>query len=247
MNRPKGPARAPAPITTGFLQGLIQSGELNQDRLRPAALVGFRPALEVWSELFEDPPHAIYKRWKPGAPLVENLGTTNDFEMLGAAVVGVTRAALRKAAPGDAKLNQAYEVLLGWSRSPSEPRALQAKRTIGELVPRREVSKNPAVRVLISALGVPGLVNEFNLARDAVWTEYVRQHPEAGGGMKRDWIRHLEEQASREGLAATCNEAAKILPAREIDRALRNAIVGWTLPRPPPPKAGKRSRPKPAR
>ena len=221
-------------ITTGFLQGLIQGGELNLDRLRPGALVGFRPALEVWHELSEEEPHAIYPLWKPGQPLVENLGHTADFGLLGAGVVGVTRPALRKAAPRDRELIAAFQVLCRWSRDPSEVWAHKARQALKDLVPEGGLGSDAPRRLLISALGLPGLVDEFNRARDSVWSEYVKDKPEAGGGIKRAWLQHLEKQAAKEGLAATCNEAAAILGARAVDLALRNAIVSWALPHPKP-------------
>jgi hypothetical protein len=229
MSQPSRPV-----ITTGFLQGLIQGGELTLDQLRPGALIGFRPALEVWRELSEEEPHAIYPLWKPGQPLVENLGYTADFGILGAGVVGVTRAALRKAAPGNREFIAAFRILHRWSQDPSEVWALKARTALKDLAVDGSAGSNPGRRVLISALGLPGLVDEFNRARDGVWSEYVKDNPEAGGGIKRTWLQHLEKQAAQEGLAATCNEAAKILGRGRVDLALRNAIVAWALPQPKP-------------
>lgn len=222
------------PITTGFLQGLIQSGELPLEQLRPGALVGFRPALEVWRELSEEEPHAIYPLWKPGQTLVQNLGVTADFGILGAGVVGVTRAALRQAAPGKREFIEAFGVLYRWHQDPSEVWALKARNALKELAPGGEIASDPGRRVLVSALGLPGLVDEFNRARDGVWSEYVKDHPEAGGGIKRTWLQQLEKQAAQEGLAATCNEAKKILGPQRVDLVLRNAIVCWALPHPKP-------------
>lgn len=229
MNRPSRPV-----ITTGFLQGLIQGGELTLDQLRPGALVSFRPALEVWRELSEEEPYAIYPLWKPGQPLVENLGHTADFEILGAGATGVTRTALRKAAPGNREFIAAFGILHRWSKDPSEVWALKAKTALKELMVNGEAGSDPARRTLIAALGLPGLVSEYNRARDGVWSEYVKDHPEAGGGIKRTWLMHLEKQAAQEGLAATCTEAAKILGRGKVDLALRNAIVAWALPHPKP-------------
>jgi len=219
-------------VTTGFLQGLIQGGELTLEELRPAALVAFRPALEAWRELSEEEPYSIYPLWRPEQGLVENLGHTADFRLLGAGVVGVTRTALRKAAPRNREFMAAFQILARWSRDPSEVWALKARTALKKLVPKGGLGSDAARRLLISALGLPGLVDEFNRARDSVWSEYVKDNPEAGGGIKRAWLQHLEKQAAQEGLAATCTEAAVILGPRAVDLALRNAIVGRTLPHP---------------
>ena len=229
-------AEAPR-LSASYLQGLIQSGALELERLRPAALVGFRPALEVWQELAEDPPYEIYPRWEPGRPLRENLGATANFDLIGAAVLGVSRAALRRAAPGDARLGAAFRVLARWTTDQAAPTALQARTKLKELSPGGVVPKSVPERLLIAALGLPGLVNEFNQARDSRWPEYVKDHPEAAGGTKRDWMRQLEDQAARDALAATCTEARAILSPAAIDLALRNAVVNWSLPKPPAPKA----------
>lgn len=230
MNPPKN--QTLQPITAGYLQGLIQSGQLTRDQLRPAALVSFRPALEAWKDVSPDPPHEIYHEWDLAQPLVRNLGATADFDLLSVAVVGVTRAALRKAAPRNRALGQSFGVLFRWSKDPCEPLALKARETIRELAPSGEAPKDPGRRILISALGLPGLLNELSKARDSVWTAYVKSHPEAGGGLKRTWLKHLEKQAAETGLAATCTEAARVLSPAGVDLALRNAIVGWSLPRP---------------
>jgi len=198
--------------------------------VRAAAVVGFKSAIEVWKSLDDESPFEPYPFWDPKLPLGDNLSRSCDFALIGVAVLGVAKRVVNQVAPRDPRLREGIEALERWVDDHSSAAALGAKQAIQKLAPGGRAPKAPVARVLVTALGVPALLNRLNEARDASWHDYVKDHPEAGGGTKRDWMRKLEQIAAREGLSACCREALAVLPGRELDLVIRGSIVGSVLP-----------------
>ena len=184
----------------------------------------------MWKELEEKTPFASYAEWSTQETFLVNLGASEDFELIGLAVLGLARQVARRHASRDRRVQEALKRLELWARTRSEPSALEAQGAIAELSPRGKPG-TPAAGVLVAALAVPALLCKVYQARDASWHAYVKATPAAKDLTKREWLRRLRQDAAKLGLAACCKEAARFLPEGAIDRIVRDTIMDWALPR----------------